>query len=86
MGDWQLGDLALCVVQSGWVLACTGADAEGPRCGSIYVVRVMKVTARHGLFLVFAEWPGRGFHHRGFVKVTPDEELIAEERKAGVPA
>ena len=28
----------------------------------------------------------RAFHSRAFLKVTPSPDLIAEERKAGVPA
>lgn len=84
--DWQIGDLALCIDRGGWIMADNGAEADGPRGGCIYVVRCMAITPNYGLFLGFAEWPRKGFHHRGFIKVTPDEELIAEDRKAGVPA
>lgn len=85
MSGWQHGDLALCVGQSGWMMALTGLDSDGPRCGSVYVVRSIKVTPL-GTFLGFADWPRQNFHQSGFVKVTPDAELIEAERKVGVPA
>lgn len=86
MSGWNPGDLALCIGQSGWMKAATGLDADGPRPGSIYVVRAVYVIPEPKQFLIFAEFPRQGFDHTAFVKVTPDEELIAEERKAGVPA
>lgn len=67
------------------MMAVTGLDSDGPRCGAVYVVRAIKV-APHGTFLGFAEFPRAGYHHTGFIKVTPDADLIAEERKTGVPA
>lgn len=85
MSGWEVGDIALCVDQSGWVMAETGLDADGPRTGQVLVVRAIKV-ASIGTFLGFAEWPRHGFHHAGFVKVTPDDEMIEAERKASVPA
>jgi hypothetical protein len=83
MSDWRVNDLALCVDQSGWMMAITGMEAEGPTCGQVLPVKAVKVTTM-GTFLGFAQWPRQGFFHTGFVKVTPTPEIIEEERKAGL--
>ena len=86
MADWQVGDDALCICQDDWVLAANGADADGPRAGQHYKVTVVGYSGPFGVFLGFAEWPRRGYHHTGFIKVTPDADLIEQERRIEVDA
>lgn len=84
--NWQIGDLALCVTQDDWVLARDGTDSDGPVAGHCYTVRIVGFSGPFGVFLGFDEWPRRGFHHSGFIKVTPSPDLIAEERRVEVDA
>lgn len=95
-GDWQPGDLALCIKQGPWRFALTLQVNDGVpiRCGGIYRVRAIghSVIASYPV-LWFDEYPGNGIHrafaHFCFRKVTPpeadefDREVI--DLMAGVP-
>jgi hypothetical protein len=84
--NWQVGDDALCIAQDEWVLAVDGSDTNGPRAGDHLRVDALRPCGVFGLFLVFDRWNGRGFHHSGFIKVTPPADMIEQERREVIEA
>jgi hypothetical protein len=80
-GDWQAGDLALCIRDGLWL-----KFGVGPRCGQVSEVQdiygpheVLQIGSReNACFLQFAEWPrGSTFGSSNFRKIrphTPDAE------------
>lgn len=90
-GDWQIGDLALCIKVGAWVHAGTGELARRqdgkamPQAGGVYVVRAVGIWQVHPT-LWLEDFPGDrpedGFGAVRFRKITPppadefDREVI----------
>ena len=90
MSGWQIGDMAVCLVDY------TNAFGLAPiRKGEFVTVSRVDTAAREpgtdrrGCGLQFRNKPGlsRAYYKASyFLKVTPPREMIEEERKVGVPA
>ena len=87
MSGWRAGDMAVCIKIGDWL------DARGnkrmPRTGEFLTVQDVTVGPDRLIYLRFREYPGSGryvdwFYEKFFIKVTPDADLVAEEREAGV--
>ncbi len=88
MSGWQVGDLALCIKQGQWrERHDRKRPLKSPQPGCRYVVSEVVIGTDGVVFLGLEGFhPFEIFVAKRFVKITPDAELIAEERKAGVPA
>lgn len=81
MSDWQAGDLALCLEQSGYQDSETGVLTDGPKAGSINTVAEVQSIPFDGMPVIalgFKEWP-RCFHHLSFRKITPGHTITGSE-------
>lgn len=99
MSDWAVGDLALCIKLSPWVLVWTcgkETPATGPKPGSINRVSRIGREPLNGLVLWFEGWPQVGmaeaFDATRFRRIPPhtpdrnDFETIYELSRERVPA
>ena len=85
-GQWQLGDLALCINARGWLNSARGDVSPGPGGGSIHTVEGLG-QSRTGLILRFEPWPDRWYIAKCFRRIPPceaddfDNEIIAAMKK-----
>lgn len=102
MSGWQVGDIAECILDCNFRHPDCRLAAEvpsiyfaiAPRVGDRFVVdgvRTVQLPPEYPegmvVYLSLRGTPSNLEYHAGaFRKVTPDADLIAEERKAGVPA
>jgi hypothetical protein len=78
MSEWQVGDLAVCVIGDGWFGYEHGSvPSAAPQKNAVY--RVVKVRPRDALvFLCFAEIDAKGWNSAAFRKIRPDEHEACE--------
>ena len=81
MNDWQPGDYALCICDD-WG---RGPSVSLPKRGSIYTVREVDTDPFGNVGFWLEEFPGfeysDGFAEHQFIKVTPPEDMVTEERE-----
>jgi hypothetical protein len=86
MADWQIGDMAVEVPNKPGCITCTGEVDFGLPAGPMVVIAITRlpyVTMTCGLHFIGIE---PALCSCGFVKVTPDADLIEQERREQVPA
>jgi len=69
MDNWQVGDLALCVMPGSWA-PLDDVSLDGPEVGGIHSVDCVRVDG-DGSFIGFPEWPEDLFVQRAFRKLKP---------------
>lgn len=78
MSDWQIGDLALCIIGDGWFGYQHGSiPSVYPEKNAVYRVETVKLRDTI-TFLYFAEIAGKGWNSAAFRKIRPDEHESCE--------
>ncbi len=79
---WKIGDKALCIKNVDWRRVYTGepVDCPCPEFGKQYTIKGFRFFKERGLFLKFEELPKGTWAERHFMKATPTEDLVDEER------
>ncbi len=87
MTDWQVGDLAMCLNDTGWNSITTGVSRQGPRKGEVCKVRDLRARPQEiaegpDVYLVFWDFADAAFPESSFRKIRPSAVSEIEKLRA----